>query len=71
MVVEVHTAILETLRVSGILLQPFIPSKAQQLLDLLGIDEGQRSVAFASLGAGSIGTVTGGVRMFEMASSKK
>ncbi|KAI0796367.1 tRNA synthetases class I (M)-domain-containing protein [Irpex lacteus] len=69
--VEVRAAVLEALRVSGILLQPFIPSKAEQLLNALGVDPEQRSIAFASLGAGSIGTVTGGIRLFETPSSKK
>lgn len=69
--VEVRAAVLEALRVSGILLQPFIPSKAEQLLNALGVDPEQRNIAFASLGAGSIGIVTGGIRLFETPSSKK
>ncbi|KAI0691387.1 tRNA synthetases class I (M)-domain-containing protein [Cytidiella melzeri] len=69
--VDVYTVILEVLRVSGILLQPFIPSKAEQLLDALEIAESQRSIAYASLGGGSIGQVTGGIRLFETTESKK
>jgi len=70
-VVEVYTAITEALRVCGILLQPFIPSKAEQLLDALGVAKDQRDTAFAGLGEGSIGLVTGGVRLFVIPDSKK
>lgn len=69
--VEVYTVILESLRVCGILLQPFIPSKAGQLLDALGVPDDQRSMAFAGLGQGSVGTITGGVRLFDVQTSKQ
>lgn len=40
-----HTA--EALRVTGILLQPFMPEKSAGLLDRLGVDQGQRTFDFA------------------------
>jgi methionyl-tRNA synthetase len=40
----------ESLRICGILLQPFMPSKMEQLLDMIGVDVGRRSYADASLG---------------------
>lgn len=69
--VDVRAAVLETLRVCGILLQPFIPTKAGQLLNALGVPKDQRFMAFAGLGQASVGAVTGGVRLFEIPSSKK
>ena len=35
----------------GILLQPYMPIKASQLLDMLGVDESRRTFADAKLGA--------------------
>lgn len=43
-----HTA--EALRVSGILLQPFMPEKANLLLDILGVDRSRRSFEDAKFG---------------------
>ena len=40
----------EAIRISGILLQPFMPTKAGQLLDMLGVDEGKRRFEDAVLG---------------------
>lgn len=40
----------ESLRLSGILLQPFIPDKAGELLDILGVDEGRRTFDDAKIG---------------------
>ncbi|KAH7062091.1 tRNA synthetases class I (M)-domain-containing protein [Macrophomina phaseolina] len=37
----------ETLRIAAILLQPYMPSKAAELLDMLGVDEKKRSFEFA------------------------
>jgi len=34
----------ENLRLSGILLQPFMPEKAAQLLDILGVSEKRRTL---------------------------
>ena len=64
MIIEVRTTILECLRISGILLQPFIPEKAGMLLDALDVPVEQRSLAFAGVGEGSVGVVRPGVRLF-------
>jgi methionyl-tRNA synthetase len=40
----------EAIRICGILLQPFMPTKANQLLDMLGVDEGKRRFQDAVLG---------------------
>ena len=44
---------LECLRLSGILLQPIIPSIAKQLLDILAVDSNERRLADCSLRVGS------------------
>ncbi|KAJ9668720.1 methionyl-tRNA synthetase [Coniosporium apollinis] len=41
----------ETLRMVGILLQPYVPNKAAQLLDMLGVQEDRRSFEHARLGS--------------------
>lgn len=41
----------EAIRVAGILLQPYIPDKASELLDVLGVDVARRNYDFALLGA--------------------
>ena len=41
----------ESLRICGILLQPYMPSKMQQLLDQLGVDPGKRSFQDADFGS--------------------
>lgn len=41
----------ETLRIVGILLQPFMPSKAAELLDMMGVDPSRRTYNDAALGA--------------------
>lgn len=41
----------EALRVVGILLQPVMPSKAVEVLDILGVGHGRRTFAYAQLGA--------------------
>ena len=41
----------ESLRISGILLQPYIPTKAAQLLEMLGVSEEKRTIGFAVVGA--------------------
>jgi methionyl-tRNA synthetase len=40
----------ESLRICGILLQPFMPSKMGQLLDMLGVDAARRTYQDASFG---------------------
>jgi methionyl-tRNA synthetase len=57
--------------VSGILLQPFIPHKAEELLDAMGVDATERSIDFAALGRGRVGPVTGGLRLFVIPTSDK
>ncbi len=41
----------ESLRIVGILLQPFMPTKAAELLDALGVSEENRAFEHARLGA--------------------
>ncbi|KAI1338985.1 tRNA synthetases class I (M)-domain-containing protein [Xylariaceae sp. FL0016] len=41
----------ESLRISGILLQPFMPEKAAQLLDQLGVAVERRTLKYAQVGA--------------------
>ncbi|KAH8598116.1 tRNA synthetases class I (M)-domain-containing protein [Bisporella sp. PMI_857] len=41
----------ESLRIIGILLQPFMPSKAAKMLDILGVDPKMRTYEMAVLGA--------------------
>lgn len=40
----------ESLRICGILLQPYMPAKMKQLLDMLGVAEDARMYANAELG---------------------
>ncbi|KAI6006466.1 tRNA synthetases class I (M)-domain-containing protein [Pisolithus marmoratus] len=64
---------LETLRIVGILLQPFLPSTAVKLLDALGVPEMERTVAYARLGRGSVKEdVLGvkGVKLFSVPAGK-
>lgn len=41
----------EATRIVGILLQPYMPAKAAQLLDMLGVDKSKRSFEDAKRGA--------------------
>jgi methionyl-tRNA synthetase len=41
----------EAVRIIGILLQPYMPGKATQLLDMIGVDDARRSFEYAQLGA--------------------
>jgi methionyl-tRNA synthetase len=41
----------ETLRICGILLQPYMPAKCRLLLDQLGVDEAKRTAEYAMLAA--------------------
>lgn len=43
----------ESTRICGILLQPYMPTKMKQLLDMLGVSDDARLVANATLGADS------------------
>lgn len=40
----------ESIRIIGILLQPYMPTKASQLLDMIGVDESRRTFDDAMLG---------------------
>lgn len=40
----------EALRMTGILLQPYMPGKAKMLLDQLGVDESRRTFAYCKPG---------------------
>ncbi|KAG5517840.1 hypothetical protein PMAC_000294 [Pneumocystis sp. 'macacae'] len=42
---------LEAIRISGILLKPFIPDKASEILDQLGVEVSRRNLKFCKLGA--------------------
>ncbi|CZT47516.1 probable METHIONYL-TRNA SYNTHETASE, mitochondrial [Rhynchosporium secalis] len=44
-----HSA--EAIRIVGILLQPYMPEKAAQLLDMIGVDKSRRTFDHAKLGA--------------------
>ncbi|KAG6336879.1 hypothetical protein ID866_2205 [Astraeus odoratus] len=61
---------LETLRIVGILLQPFLPSTAEKLLDTLQVPSSERSIEYARLGRGAVGGENGlqvkGVKLFEI-----
>ncbi|KAI0920762.1 hypothetical protein AcW1_005059 [Taiwanofungus camphoratus] len=63
---NVCALILEALRICGILLQPFMPSKAALLLDSLGIPAEQRALEHAAMGQAQVGEVQSGVLLFEM-----
>jgi methionyl-tRNA synthetase len=41
----------EALRITGILLQPYMPEKSGLLLDMLGVNKQRRTAAYAVLGA--------------------
>ncbi|KAI0782592.1 tRNA synthetases class I (M)-domain-containing protein [Abortiporus biennis] len=65
-VTSVTVTIIESLRICGILLQPFIPGKAEQLLNGLSIPTNERSLTYAEVGKGpKIPTIQGGIRLFE------
>lgn len=61
---EVYALSLETLRVCGILLQPFIPAKAGMLLDALCISGSERSLQYARYLSGTVGSVVPSVKLF-------
>jgi methionyl-tRNA synthetase len=65
---EVYALSLETLRVCGILLQPFIPAKAGMLLDALSISHSERSLQHARYLPGTVGSAAPGVKLFSRSS---
>ncbi|KAH9854937.1 tRNA synthetases class I (M)-domain-containing protein [Lenzites betulinus] len=67
---DVQALVFETLRVCGILLQPFMPGKATLLLDSLAVPEAQRTLSDAAFGKPGVGQPRPGVRLFEVDLSK-
>ena len=69
-----YLAALETLRITGILLQPFIPHTSERLLDGLGVPVDERSVEYARVGKGDVGgglvMDVRGVKLFELPTKK-
>lgn len=69
-----YLAALETLRITGILLQPFIPHTSERLLDGLNISADERSVEYARVGKGEVGgglvMNVRGVKLFEKPTKK-
>ncbi|OJA15355.1 hypothetical protein AZE42_09053 [Rhizopogon vesiculosus] len=61
---ESYLLSLEVLQVTGVCLQPFIPEAACNLLDALGVREGERSLDFAGVGKADVGEVRG-MKLFE------
>lgn len=65
-----YLSALETLRIAGILLQPFVPRTAEMLLETLGIPRSERSMYYARIGSGSVGggniLEVKGVKLFMM-----
>ncbi|GBE80236.1 Probable methionine--tRNA ligase [Sparassis crispa] len=61
---SVHTVVLHALRVCGILLQPFIPSKASLVLDQLSIPENERNLNFANSRNVTLGELLPRVQIF-------
>ena len=68
---EVYALSLETLRVCGILLQPFIPAKAGMLLDALSISHSERSFQHARYLPGTVSSAAPGVKLFSLSSRGK
>ncbi|KAF8272158.1 tRNA synthetases class I (M)-domain-containing protein [Lactarius quietus] len=64
LIVEVYALSLETLRLCGILLQPFIPAKAGMLLDALSISHSERSLQQARYLPGTVSSAVPGVKLF-------
>jgi len=61
---QIHAISVETLRICGILLQPFIPEKSVELLEALGTRPEQRSWDYAEPGKGITGSLKQGIRLF-------
>ena len=60
-----YATVIETLRICGILLQPFMPTKAAALLDALKVEENERTLAHAELGKVEARKVKAHVRLFD------
>ena len=55
---------METLRICGILLQPFIPAKSVELLEILGTKPEERTWDYAEPGKGVTGDIKQGIKLF-------
>lgn len=56
----------ESARIAGILLQPFIPEKSSQLLDVLGVDTALEARNFAAASYGADQSYGQGTRLSRM-----
>lgn len=70
LVEQVYAVSLETLRICGLLLQPFTPTKAEELLDYLDVPKDLRTWNHARLMGGTVGNVQRGVRLFSLPSKQ-
>jgi methionyl-tRNA synthetase len=61
---KVYALSLEILRICGILLQPFIPGKADMLLNAMKIPRTQRTLQHAWCLRGTVNYITPGVKLF-------
>jgi len=61
---QIHAVSVETLRVCGVLLQPFIPAKSTELLEALATPPGERSWNHAEPGKGTTGNLKRGIKLF-------
>ena len=65
---------LETLRITGILLQPFVPHTSEKLLDALKVPENERNIEYARIGKSEVGggqvMDVRGVKLFDMPAKK-
>lgn len=48
---EIIFHVSEAVRIAAILLQPYMPTKAAEMLDILGVEEGKRGFGDAVVGA--------------------
>ena len=64
LVEQIYAVSIESLRVCGLLLQPFIPQKAGELLDALGVSMEMRTWGHAQILGAAVGEVKKGVRLF-------
>jgi len=61
---QLHVISVETLRICGILLQPFIPIKSVELLEALGTKPEERTWDHTEPGSGATGNFKQGIRLF-------
>jgi len=61
---QLHVISLETLRICGILLQPFIPIKSVELLEALGTKPEEWTWDYIEPGRGATGNIKQGIRLF-------